>query len=420
MTQRRAIGEILVGLGRITDADVAKALEYQRRSGGYLGEALIACGIVSEDEIKWALASQYDLPYVFPKPEEIDYEAASLVSPEWALTHVALPIMKSGGVLTVVVDSPLKTSVVEDLRARTDLEIQLALASPSNIRELIRQVFARATAADQDAARPAVGLSEALDLVLAGAAPRFGLSARGVRGWAWWDDAGTIRRRLLNGDWEGEMGRALKTPLLSITDGRARGDWSGEFRLSGTVADVEIRFLVDESGGEYLFRLRRTAPVAREAYLAPTAGIISEIRLLARSGTARFVVTTDPSALGHEILPHLPELLLDPSWRSIYVHARDRPEASLAFSHRLSSDGSTWSAELDSLRGFRFDVVTADLEGGEASWAANALDVASVAFLLWASGGDIKPAYQAGVRWHIHAVRRSDGHMEWSLNPLRV
>lgn len=51
MTQRRALGEILVRSGRITEADVAKALEYQRVSGGFFGAALVACGLVSEKEI---------------------------------------------------------------------------------------------------------------------------------------------------------------------------------------------------------------------------------------------------------------------------------------------------------------------------------------------------------------------------------
>lgn len=62
----------MFGLGRITEADVAKALEYQRLSGGFFGEALVACGLVSENEIEWGLASQFDLPYVFPDAEEIE------------------------------------------------------------------------------------------------------------------------------------------------------------------------------------------------------------------------------------------------------------------------------------------------------------------------------------------------------------
>ncbi|MDA0311140.1 MAG: hypothetical protein O2992_03360 [Gemmatimonadetes bacterium] len=81
---------------------------------------------------------------------------------------------------------------------------------------------------------------------------------------------------------------------------------------------------------------------------------MSEIRLLARSGSARFVVTSNPSSLGHEILPHLPLLLLDPSWRSIYINADE----------------------------------------------------------------DRSPAYDAGIRWELHIKREEGDHLEWSLEPL--
>ncbi|MGD8601615.1 MAG: hypothetical protein PVF19_09730, partial [Gemmatimonadota bacterium] len=103
MNQRGTIGSILMSVGRITEQDVAAALAYQRDNGGYFGEALMACGVVSEGEVEWGLASQFDLPYVFPEADSVDYKAASLVSPEWALAHLTLPIMKTSDTLTVVV-----------------------------------------------------------------------------------------------------------------------------------------------------------------------------------------------------------------------------------------------------------------------------------------------------------------------------
>ena len=420
MTQRRTLGEILVGLGRITEGDVAKALEYQRHGGGYFGEALIACGLVSEDEIEWGLASQFDLPYVFPKAEEIDYEAASMVSPEWALANLTLPILRTAGTLTVVVESPIKTKAVDELRTRTDLEIELALASPSKIRELIRQVYARATAADEDARRPPIGMSDALDVVMTTGAARFGISVRGARGWVWWDEGAAIRRRPLSGDWEGELERALRPSLASMTEGRARRDWLGELVRLGVSTAVDVHFLADESGREYLFHPRAVPAPTRSSYPPPTGGILSEVRLLARSGNARFVFTAAPPELGREILPHLPELLLDPSWRSIYLHSRERGVASEVFSHRLSEDRAKWRAEIESLLAFQFDAVTVDLAGGEADWAPSALNLGSVAFLLWADGADIGPAYDAGIRWHLHVLRRGDGQLDWSLEPLHT
>ena len=150
----------------------------------------------------------------------------------------------------------------------------------------------------------------------------------------------------------------------------------------------------------------------------PSPGILSEIRLLARSGSARFVVTSDPPELGHEILPHLPHLLLDPSWRSIYINAQDQAATEEAFSLKMPTDPEQWATELETLRAFHFDVVTVDLTGNQADWAGSALDVASVAFLLWPAGQDRGPAYDAGIRWEMHIVKEEGDHLEWTLEPL--
>ncbi|MDX1567754.1 MAG: hypothetical protein R3223_08125, partial [Longimicrobiales bacterium] len=150
MAERQNIGEILKSFGRIDQDDVGRAVDYQQQHGGYFGEALVALGLVSQDELDYGLASQFNLPYVFPDAESVDPHAASLVTPEWALAHLTLPIMATEEGLTVLVDSPMRSEAVEDLRARTDQEIQLALASASKIRELIRRVFARGAAQESE------------------------------------------------------------------------------------------------------------------------------------------------------------------------------------------------------------------------------------------------------------------------------
>jgi hypothetical protein len=64
-------------------------------------------------------------------------------------------------------------------------------------------------------------------------------------------------------------------------------------------------------------------------------------------------------------------------------------------------------------------VVTVDLSGGEHRWTSDALDVASVALLLWPAGADTAPAYDAGIRWRLHIAVTSAAELDWSLEPLR-
>ncbi len=421
MTERTTIGQILTELGRISEEDVAKALEHQRDQGGYFGEALLACGFVSQEELEWGLASQFDLPYVYPDADSIDMEAASMVSPEWALAHLTLPIMKTEDSLTVVVESPVKTAAVEELHARTDLRIDLALASAGNIRDVIRQVYARGTAAEEDEHPTPMGLSEAFGEALEAGSGRFGISTRGNRTWIWWDDTGTIRRRPLAGLWESEMEKFLDPPPATHIDGETtRAQWEAQLNREGVVQPVEVRYIADESGHEFLFRPVQESTRLRDRFPPPAEGVLSEVQMLARSGSARFVVTTSPNELGHEILPHLPPLLLDPSWRSIYVNAQDTDAAEEAFSLKMPTDPEQWAEELETLRAFHFDVVTVDLTGNQSDWAGTALDVASVAFLLWPEDEDLRPAYEAGIRWQLHIAQAEGDRLEWSLNPLHT
>ena len=180
MNERRTIGEILISLGKITEDDVARALAQQREHGGYIGAALVASGAVNEDELEYGLASQFDLPYVFPDPDSVDPAAAALVSPEWALANLTLPILRTEETVRVVLDSPLKVQVLTELERRTGLEVEPALAAPSAIRELIRQVYARASAADEGGSAP-IELADMLDEVMRCQAPRFGISVRGAK-----------------------------------------------------------------------------------------------------------------------------------------------------------------------------------------------------------------------------------------------
>ncbi|MDH3270154.1 MAG: hypothetical protein OEN56_02405 [Gemmatimonadota bacterium] len=416
MSEKKTIGAILMGLGRISEDDITTALDYQREHGGYFGEALVACGLVSEEELEWGLASQFDLPYVFPEAEAVDLEAASLVSPEWALTHLVLPIVKTDSTLQVVVDSPLKEGPIGELQKKTDLDIELALASPNAIREVIRQVFARAAALQDEETAP-LSLENTLELIFDAEAPRWGISVRGARAHAWWDEGGGIHRRPLDGNWLSTLEEVLVPPPSQVATDSRRFGWDAGVSRSGDVAPVGVECLTDESGCEYLFVARDLQPALEERFTPPPEGIVSEIRILARTGTARFAVTTDPPQLGHEILPHLPALTLEPLARGIYLSAREEPAGTGTFSVTLPPDPSTWEREIEALRAFRFDVVTVDLSSGDSAWASSALDVASVAFLLW-SDADLEPARQAGVRWRLHIERGDGRELRWSLESL--
>lgn len=402
-----------MSFGRITEGDVGRALKHQQESGGYFGEALLALGMVSQEELEWGLASQFDLPYVFPDADSIDPIAAGMVTPEWALSHLTLPIMKTAEALTVIVDSPIKTRAVDELQLKTDLRIDLALASAGKIRELIRQVYARTHPAEEGEPTVPMAFHEFVSQALDAGAVRLGVSARQPRASGWFEDGGRVRRRLLNARWEAELGELLSPSPEEKVQGSSHTAWQGLLSREGMGTPVEVRYLASGNGREFLFRPVKENAGIRERFQAPSQGVLSEIRLLVRSGSARFAVTASPPELGEEILPYLPALLLDPGWRALHMAAKEHADPQL-----FSIVVDDWAEEkLKELRAFHFDVVTAGPSSPVEEWLPGVLELGASAFLLVPESQDRRVLQDAGVRWEI-MITRAAGQLEWTLLPL--
>lgn len=417
MPDRGTLGQILLKLGKIDEDDVARALDHQSRHGGYFGEALLALKLVSAEELEWGLASQFDLPYIFPDPEAIDPDAASLVSPEWALAHQSIPIMRAGETLTVVVDSPLRTEMAAELEERLGLQVELALAPPDQIRELIRSVYARATTWEEGESPLPCSLEEAMSRASAARARRFGISVRDRRASFWYDDGGTMRRRPLDIRWESALDAVssppVRTRLAQAPGTTLESDLSREQGITRT----EVRHMAEEAGEEILFLVREEEDTPDHGFSRPGEGILTEVRLLTRTGSARFLVETTPPEMAGSLLPHLPSLFFGPGWRS--VHLASAPvEAPGVFAVEMPRDRASWGDRLEELRTFHFDVLTVELGGDDTRWVEAVLDVASVAFIALDSGTDPAPAREAGIRWTLRATRTEGGYLEWSLDAL--
>lgn len=275
-----------------------------------------------------------------------------------------------------------------------------------------------ASASDEEPGAP-IDLSEAIGVVMLRKSPRFGISVRGARARFWWEEDGIIRRRPLSGDWRGDLERCLSPSLSEVTADGPRSKWDAQLTSVGTAMRVQVDSLADESGREVLFVSVTRPESLGDRFPAPPEGVVAEVRLLARAGTARFIVQTEPDELCRDILPHLPELMLDPSWRSVYVHSHEREAADETFSIHVSDDPAEWIDELNALRSFHFDVVTVDLVGGDQRWAEGALDMAAVAFLYWPLEDDTTAAHKAGVRWVLKVERYDEDALRWSLGALK-
>lgn len=135
--KKGSLGDILFKSQIISESDILTALEEQKRNGSRFGEALVNLGIVTQEDIDWALSNQLDLPYIRLKKDMIDPEAVALVPGSLARTFNFIPLIKAGNELNIAIADPLNRTAVEAIERHTGLTVSISVALIREIREMI-------------------------------------------------------------------------------------------------------------------------------------------------------------------------------------------------------------------------------------------------------------------------------------------
>jgi hypothetical protein len=142
--KKGTLGEILAASQIITDLDIAAALEEQKRSGVRFGEALINLGIVTQEDIDWALSNQLDIPYVRLGKDSIDPDAVRLVPAQLARKYNFIPMIKAGNELNIAISDPLNRPAIESIEQTTGCVVNVSVALIREIREMIEIFYGNA------------------------------------------------------------------------------------------------------------------------------------------------------------------------------------------------------------------------------------------------------------------------------------
>jgi type IV pilus assembly protein PilB len=143
----RRFGQLLIEAKVIDSDGLAQALERQRATGERLGEALIALGLASEDDIISALAEQLEIGiFDASKSRSVDPEVVLTIPEHLARHHHVLAVGRSGGALDVAISDPLDLVAIDDIHVATGLELRLQVGRRSQIDEAVALAYQSATA----------------------------------------------------------------------------------------------------------------------------------------------------------------------------------------------------------------------------------------------------------------------------------
>ena len=147
---QKLIGELLIDLGSVSQSDVEAALQLQAEKGGRLGEILCGMERAGDADVARALAQQLGLPFQGElDADEIDPQLVSKMTLSWARQNGVLPILRTETNVRVAVVDPLNTYSLDDVQMLLGLEIEPIVAPRQVVMDAIHKVFDRRAGADQ-------------------------------------------------------------------------------------------------------------------------------------------------------------------------------------------------------------------------------------------------------------------------------
>ena len=131
------LGESLVEKGLITDEQLRQAELRAKADGEPLRKVLVKKDLIGEEDLAEFLSQELDLPFVDLTNYLIESDVIDLVPESLARKHLVVPILKIGDDLTVAMVDPSDIFAVDELHMKTDLNIELALATESEINKAL-------------------------------------------------------------------------------------------------------------------------------------------------------------------------------------------------------------------------------------------------------------------------------------------
>jgi type IV pilus assembly protein PilB len=139
---RRKIGQIMVDLGFIDEAQLMDLLEDARANGIRFGEAALERGLINEDQLIQALAEQHGMRVANLEEAKPQANAIALIPQVQAELAQLVPLRFEDDVLTVAVANPDSLPALDDLRNFMGIRtINAELASPQAVREAIARFY---------------------------------------------------------------------------------------------------------------------------------------------------------------------------------------------------------------------------------------------------------------------------------------
>jgi len=131
-TQERIL-KTIKGLPNVNPADIDALLQGQQGKTISFVRTLLKKGVISEQDLLILLMRELHVPSIDLSKYRFDERLKSVIGEKTARHYMVMPLSVLGQTLTVAIADPLNIFILDDLRILTGKDIEIVIASESQI-----------------------------------------------------------------------------------------------------------------------------------------------------------------------------------------------------------------------------------------------------------------------------------------------
>ena len=159
------MGHLLHGKSIITEEQLERAVNLQKKEGGRIASNLVKLEFLTEDALIDFLSQQYHVPSVNLSSNEADPSVVKYIPYDVAHKYQIFPISKNGATITIAMTDPSNMFAIDDVKFMTGYDVQPVVASEDAIREAIAHHYEQSGEELQNVVDSLSDFNDDLDLI---------------------------------------------------------------------------------------------------------------------------------------------------------------------------------------------------------------------------------------------------------------
>ncbi len=135
------LGQILKEMGKISELDIQEALQDQKARGGAIGKILSDKGLVTDEDLRIAIAKQSGMEPVNLDEIVMTSDLLDMVPAHVAETYQVIPVDFDGSVLTLALADPQNVSALDDMKFMLNVDVKGALSDATSVEAALAKYY---------------------------------------------------------------------------------------------------------------------------------------------------------------------------------------------------------------------------------------------------------------------------------------